>query len=140
MILGLVLTVLPILGGGAYYGITLYNRAMHAIEAIEDAKPYDDTEVRSDINTIKAKMAGMDSSMNSVKDGMVATSNQLVAVSEKASTAKGEAMEAKAIANGNARETQAALQGVREEVKATREGMEAQLKALKKATTNPLGN
>lgn len=82
----------------------------------------------------------MESSLNNVKDGMVATSNQLVSVSEKASTAKGEAMEAKAIANGNARETQAALGGVREEVKSMREGLEAKMKALSRATTNPLGN
>jgi hypothetical protein len=92
------------------------------------------------LSETKAQLAGLQSSVNNIKDGMVLTSNQLVSVSEKASTAKGEAMEAKAIANGNARETQAALGGVREEVKATREGIEAKMKALQLATTNPLGN
>ncbi len=85
-------------------------------------------------------MSGLETSVNTVKDASVATSNQLVAVSDKASTAKGEAMEAKAIANGNARETQAALGGVREEVKSGIEGIKAQMKALQRASTNPLGN
>jgi hypothetical protein len=137
---GMVLTGLSAGAGTIYVGITTYNRVIAATEAIEEAKPYDDTEIKNEISRLKIQISGLESSVNNVKDGMVQTSNQLVSVSEKASTAKGEAMEAKAIANGNARETQAALGGVREEVKATREGVEAKMKALQRATTNPLGN
>jgi chromosome segregation ATPase len=107
---------------------------------VDNYSPYNDAELRRELSNTKAEIAGLQSSVNNLKDGMVLTSNQLVAVSEKSSTAKGEAMEAKAIANGNARETQAALGGVREEVKSMREGLEAKMKALQKATTNPLGN
>lgn len=129
--------ILPAIGGTAYVAITKYNQIS---DLVENYKPYDDGDVKAEINRLKLELEGTKTSLNAVKDGMVTTSNQLVAVSEKASTAKGEAMEAKAIANGNARETQAALGGVREEVKATREGLEAKMKALQKATTNPLGN
>jgi chromosome segregation ATPase len=136
ILLGIVTT-----GSGAIYvGITTYNRVISATEAIEAAKPYDDTDLKNEVNRLKIQMSGLESSVNTVKDSMVASSNQLVAISEKASTAKGEAMEAKASANGTAREVNAALTSVREEVKATREGIESQLKALKRATSNPLGN
>jgi hypothetical protein len=129
--------ILPAIGGTAYVAITKYNQIT---DLVENYKPYDDGDVKTEINRLKLELEGTKTSLNAVKDGMVSTSNQLVAVSEKASTAKGEAMEAKAIANGNARETQAALGGVREEVRASREGLEAKMKALQKATTNPLGN
>ena len=142
--LGLSMKALLIIGGilsGSgtivYVGITKYNQVT---DLVENYSPYNDSELRQELSETKAQIAGIQSSINNLKDGMVLTSNQLVSVSEKASTAKGEAMEAKAIANGNARETQAALGGVREEVKATREGIEAKMKALQKATTNPLGN
>jgi len=132
--------ILPAIAGTAYVGITTYNRIIAATEAIEGAKPYDDTELKAQVNDLKVQLAAQQQSVNTVKDSMVATSSQLISISDKASQAKGDATEAKAIANGNARETQAALQGVREEVKATRDGIDAQLKALKRATTNPLGN
>lgn len=125
--------------GTIYVGITTYNRVIAATEAIEAAKPYDDTEIKGEVNALKVKLSGLETSVNTVKDASVSTSNQLVAVSDKASTAKGEAMEAKAIANGNARETQASLSGVREEVKSVIEGLKAQMKALQRASTNPLG-
>lgn len=133
-------SVLATAGGTIYVGITTYNRVIAATEAVEAAKPYDDTEVKNEINRLKLELEGIKTSANTIKDGMVSTSNQLVAVSEKASIAKGEAMEAKASANGTAREVNAALGSVREEIKATRDGIDAQLKALKRATSNPLGN
>ena len=124
-------------GGVIYTAITKYNQIT---ELADNYAPYNDEEVKNEINRLKLELEGTKTSLNSVKDGLVVNSNQLVSVSEKASTAKGEAMEAKAIANGNSRETQAALSSVREEVKATKEGLEARMKALQKATTNPLGN
>jgi len=132
--------ILPMIGGTAYVGITTYNRVIAATEAIEANKPYDDAELRAEVNALKVQLAAQQSSVNTVKDSMVTTSNQLVSMQEKVSNALGTANEAKAITNGNVRETAASLMGVREEMKATREGIESQLKALKRATSNPLGN
>jgi hypothetical protein len=132
--------VLAPIGGTIYVGITTYNRVIAATEAIEAAKPYDDAELRAEVNALKVQLAAQQSSVNTVKDSMVTTSNQLVSMQEKVSNAIGTANEAKAITNGNVRETAASLMGVREEMKATREGIESQLKALKRATSNPLGN
>jgi uncharacterized cupredoxin-like copper-binding protein len=132
--------VLAPLGGTVYVGITTYNRVIAATEAIEAAKPYDDAELRAEVNALKVQLSAQQASVNVVKDSMVTTSNQLVSMQEKVSNAIGTANEAKAITNGNVRETAASLLGVREEMKATREGIESQLKALKRATSNPLGN
>jgi ABC-type transporter Mla subunit MlaD len=132
--------ILAPLGGTVYVGITTYNRVIAATEAIEAAKPYDDAELKAEVNALKVQLAAQQQSVNTVKDSMVTTSNQLVSMQEKVSNAIGTANEAKAITNGNVRETAASLMGVREEMKATREGIESQLKALKRATSNPLGN
>jgi len=139
-LLVVVFGILAPLGGTVYVGITTYNRVIAATEAIEAAKPYDDAELRAEVNALKVQLAAQQQSVNTVKDGMVTTSNQLVSMQEKVSNAIGTANEAKAITNGNVRETAASLMGVREEMKATREGIESQLKALKRATSNPLGN
>lgn len=138
--IAIIFSILATAGGTIYVGITTYNRVIAATEAIEGAKPYDDTELKNEVNRIKIQMSGLETSVNTVKDSMVASSSQLVSVADKASQAKGEAMEAKAVANGTSREVTAALSSVREEVKSTRDGLESQMKALKKATTNPLGN
>ena len=133
----LVFSILAASGGVIYTAITKYNQIT---ELADNYAPYNDGDVKNEINRLKLELEGTKTSLNAVKDSLVQNSNQLVAISEKASTAKGEAMEAKAIANGNSRETQAALSSVREEVKATKEGIEARMKALQKATSNPLGN
>jgi soluble cytochrome b562 len=132
--------VLAPISGTIYIGITTYNRVIAATEAIEASKPYDDAELKAEVNALKVQLSAQQSSVNTVKDSMVTTSNQLVSMQEKVSNAIGTANEAKAITNGNVRETAASLLGVREEMKATRDSIEAQLKALKRATSNPLGN
>jgi hypothetical protein len=132
--------VLAPISGTIYIGITTYNRVIAATEVIESSKPYDDTELKAEVNALKVQLSAQQSSVNTVKDSMVTTSNQLVSMQEKVSNAIGTANEAKAITNGNVRETAASLLGVREEMKATRDSIEAQLKALKRATSNPLGN
>jgi hypothetical protein len=132
--------VLAPISGTIYIGITTYNRVIAATESIEASKPYDDSELKAEVNALKVQLSAQQSSVNTVKDSMVTTSNQLVSMQEKVSNAIGTANEAKAITNGNVRETAASLLGVREEMKATRDSIEAQLKALKRATSNPLGN
>lgn len=133
-ILGIALSTLST---GGYFAITKYNQIT---ELVDNYSPYNDAELRRQLAGLEAKLAGLEASVNGAKDAMVQTSNQLVSVSDKASAAKGDSMEAKAVANGNSRETQAALASIREEVKSMREGLEAKMKALQKATTNPLGN
>ena len=137
---GILLTVVTSGSGAAYYGITYFNRMDSGLKLIEEAKPYDDADLRTQVNELKVQLAAQQQSVNTVKDSMVVTSNQLVSMQEKVSNAIGTANEAKAITNGNVRETAASLLGVREEMKATRDGLEAQLKAVKRATSNPLGN
>ena len=137
---GILLGIVTTGSGAIYVGITTYNRVIAATEAIEEAKPYDDSELRNEVNRLKIQMSGLDTSVNTVKDSMVASSSQLLAVADKASQAKGEAMEAKATANGTSREVDAALKSIRSEIAATKSGLEDQMKALKKASTNPLGN
>ena len=139
-LLVVVFGILAPLGGTVYVGITTYNRVIAATEMIEANKPYDDAELKAEVNALKVQLAAQQTSVNTVKDSMVTTSNQLVSMQEKVSNAVGTANEAKAITDGNVRETAASLMGVREEMKATREGIESQLKALKRATSNPLGN
>lgn len=142
--LGLSLKAFLIIGGilsasgtTIYFAITKYNQISDLADTYQ---PYDDAELKAEVNALKVQLAAQQQSVNTVKDSMVVTSNQLVSMQEKVSTAIGTANEAKAITNGNVRETAASLMGVREEMKATREGIESQLKALKRATSNPLGN
>lgn len=138
--MAIVFSILAATGGTIYVGITTYNRVIAATETVEAAKPYDDGELKGQVNELKVQLAAQQQSVNTVKDSMVTTSNQLVSMQEKVSSAIGTANEAKAVTNGNVRETNAALLGVREEMKAMREGIEAKMKALQRATTNPLGN
>ena len=124
-------------GGTLYAAALKYNQIS---ELADNYAPYDDGELRNEINRLKIQMSSLETSVNTVKDSMVSSSSQLVSVADKASQAKGEAMEAKAIAGGSSRETTAALSSIREEIKSTKEGLEARMKALQKASTNPLGN
>ena len=139
--------VLAPLSGTVYVGISTYNRVIAATEAIEEAKPYDDAEIRKYISALEKQNAELKTEIAAVKDNILSgagTTTRLgestTRVHEKASEAIGVAMEAKAVAQGSARETTAALSSIREEIKSMREGLEAKMKALQRATTNPLGN
>ena len=70
---GILLGIVTTGSGAIYVGITTYNRVIAATEAIEEAKPYDDSELRNEVNRLKIQMSGLDTSVNTVKDSMVAS-------------------------------------------------------------------
>ena len=123
MILGIVLTVLPVIGGISYMGISLYNDMVSVIESYDESK----------INGIEIKLNGQ-------KDRIMQIMERAIITQEKASDALALAREVAAESRGNAKEVDAALKGIRSEVEANLDGLRAEMKALRKATTNPLGN
>lgn len=120
--LTLVLTALPILGGGAYYGITLYNKMLSVIN-------------KFDAN----KVIMLEEQLNEQRERYVELMQTNIRLQEKASEAIALAREAKAVSSGTAREVDASLTSIRSEVKSQIDGVNDKMKALQKATTNPLG-
>jgi hypothetical protein len=139
MILGLILTVLPVIGGSAYAGITFFNKMQDTIEAVASYKPYDDTEFKEKVKTFEIEM-------KAVKERQLAIAEQLVRISEKVSDTTALARETKAIAQGSAtenaaqsREVQARLNALKQDVDNTAANLRIEMNTLKRATTNPLG-
>ena len=143
MILGLILTVLPVIAGSAYAGITFFNKMQATIEAVDSAKPYDDTEIRELTKRLEIEM-------KSVKERQLATAEQAVRIAEKASDAIALARETSAVARGSSAETKAVLDAQSREVNARLtqlkneidnavSNLRTEMNALKRATTNPLG-
>ena len=143
MILGLILTALPVIGGSAYAGITFFNKMQATIEAVDSAKPYDDTEIRELTKRLEIEM-------KSVKERQLATAEQAVRIAEKASDAIALARETSAVARGSSAETKAVLDAQSREVNARLtqlkneidnavSNLRTEMNALKRATTNPLG-
>ena len=117
MILGLILTVLPIIGGGAYLAITRYNEAVSAIEEVKGLG-----DMKTQIHTLELQVKSQQERISSLQDTSVR-------MQEKSSDALASSREAMALAKGNTQEINAAITSMQE-----------QMKALRKATTNPLGN
>jgi len=117
MILGIILTVLPVIGGGAYLAITRYNEAVSAIEEVKGIG-----EMKSEINTLNIQLKSQQERIASLQDASIR-------MQEKSSDALASSREAQALAKGNTQEINAAITSMQE-----------QMKALRKATTNPLGN
>lgn len=143
MILGLILTVLPVIAGSAYAGITFFNKMQDTIEAVDSAKPYDDTELRELAKRLEVEM-------KSVKERQLATAEQAVRVAEKASDAialaretsavsRGSAAETKAVLDAQGREVNAKLSQLKNEIDGAVANLRTEMNALKRATTNPLG-
>lgn len=139
MILGLIVTLLPIIGGAAYSGIKFYGQMEKTIAAVEVFQPYDDT-------AFKEKVQAFDIEMRSVKERQLAIAEQLVRISEKVSDATALSRETKAIASGSAvenaaqaREVQARLAALKQEVDNTASNLRIEMNSLKRATSNPLG-
>jgi hypothetical protein len=63
---------LPAIGGTAYVGITTYNRVIAATEAIEGAKPYDDSELRTQVNELKKVEEASSRSQSSYENPAIA--------------------------------------------------------------------
>jgi hypothetical protein len=140
MILGLIVTFLPIIGGAAYTGINFWAKMNKTIEAVDRFKPYDDTDFREKIRVFEIEM-------KSVKERQINIAEQAVKVAEKASDAVALARETKAIAAGSAtenaaqsREVQARLAALKQDLDNTAAALRSEMNMLKKATTNKLGN
>lgn len=138
MILGLILTALPVVGGAGYAGLKFYSKMEKTIESVDKFKPYDDTDFRE-------KLQAFEIEMKSVKERQLAIAEQAVRVGEKASDAIALARETKAIANGATteaqaanREVQARLGALKQDLDATVAALRVEMNALKRATTNPL--
>lgn len=123
MILGIVLTVLPIIGGISYMGITLYNDMVSVIDS------YDESKIKE-----------IDLRLSSQQNRILEIMERAIITQEKASDALALAKVVEAESNGNIREVEATLTSIRSEIEANLEGIRAEMKALRKSTTNPLGN
>lgn len=131
MVTGL-LAAISALGSGGYYGVTLYNRAMAAIESVEGYKPYDDTELLS-------KMQKLEIENNGFKDRFLTLSDSTNKLTEKVATVSVVATEAKVLAESTSRETNSRLLGIKQEMESTSAALRNEMNSLKRATTNPLG-
>jgi len=117
MILGLILTALPIIGGGAYLAITRYNEAVSAIEEVKG------------IGDMKSQITTLELQVKTQQDRIEALQDASIRMQEKSSDALASSREAQALAKGNTLEINSAITSMQE-----------QMKALRKATTNPLGS
>jgi len=127
VILGGLLTILPVIGGGAYVGITQYNRAVSAIEEVEGIG-----ELRKEVEALKLENKNL-------KDRLINSMESAIKAQEKAADALALSRETRAISDGNSREVQASLSSIRMELKSITDGLRAEMNALKRATVNPLG-
>ena len=140
MILGLLVTFLPIIGGAAYTGINFWSKMNKTIESVEKFKPYDDADIRELVTKFEIEM-------KAVRERQQAIAEQAIRVTEKASDAIALARETKAIAAGAAsenaamaREVQARLTALKQDIDSSASALRAEMGVLKRATTNPLGN
>jgi hypothetical protein len=138
MITGL-LAVISALGSGGYYGVTLYNRAMTAIEQVESFEQYNDTELKTRINTLEIEL-------KAAKERQLATADALIRISENLTNAVALARESQSTARSAVvsaesvnREVQTRLDSIRKEVESLVAQLRNEMSSLKRATTNPLG-
>lgn len=139
MMIGALLATISALGSGGYYGVTLYNRAMAAIESVEGYQPYDDKE-------LQAKVLALEIEMKAVKERQLAAADTMMNISEKLIDAVSLSRESQstaksAVANADSvnREVQTRLAALQTELKSISEQLRNEMNALKRATTNPLG-
>jgi len=149
MILGLIVTFLPIIGGAAYTGLTFWAKMNKTIEAVDKFKPYDDTEFREKIQAFEIEVKAL-------KERQLTIAEQAVRIAEKSSDAIALARETKAIASGAAaeaaatgrevksgiesqsREVQTKLNALKQDLDSTAAALRAEMNVLKRATSNPL--
>lgn len=160
MLLGLILTVLPVIGGGGYAGVIFFEKMKATIEAVDDYQPYDDSAFKEQIKTFEIEL-------RAIKERQLQTAEAAVRVAERASDAialaretraittggiseaKAMGNETKSVAESQAREMRAALEAQTREVNArlsalkqdldsTVAALRSEMALLKRATTNPL--
>lgn len=132
MLVTILLAAISALGSGGYYGVTLYNRAMAAIEAVEGYKPYDDTD-------LLAKVQKLEIESNNTKDRFLNLSDTTNKLTEKVANVSVLATESKVLAESTSREANSRLLGLKQEIDSTANSLKNDMNALKRATVNPLG-
>jgi len=128
MILGLILTGLPVIGGTAYGGMKFYGRMIETIEAVDRFKPYNDAEIREQMKTLQIEM-------QAIKERQIQTAEAVVRIAERSSDAIALSRETKAMALGSAtesaamgRETKSVAESQVREVKSALESQQRELK------------
>jgi hypothetical protein len=128
MILGLILTGLPVIGGAGYGGMKFYGKMMETIEAVDKFKPYNDGPLREQLQTLQIEMQAM-------KERQIQTAEAVVRIAERSSDAIALARETKAVALGTAtesaamgRETKSLAESQVREVKAALDSQQRELK------------
>lgn len=131
MIITMLLAAISALGSGGYYGVTLYNRAMAAIEAVEEQKPYDDSELRSKVQKLEIESSG-------AKDRFLALADTTNKLTEKVANVTVTATESKVLAESTSRETNSRLSGLKQELDSTTAALKNEMNNLRRASINPL--
>jgi hypothetical protein len=133
------LATISALGSGGYYGVTLYNRAMTAIEAVESLEKYDDSDLKTRVNSLEIELKAS-------KERQLATADALIRISENLTNAVALARESQATSKSAVvsaesvnREVQTRLDSIKKEVDSTVAQLRNEMAGLKRATTNPLG-
>jgi uncharacterized phage infection (PIP) family protein YhgE len=139
MIITGLLALISALGSGGYYGVTLYNRAMTAIESVEAMEQYDDTELKTRVNTLEIEL-------KAAKERQLSTADALIRISENLTNAVALARESQstaksAVVNSESvnREVQTRLDSLKKELDSIAAQLRNEMAGLKRATTNPLG-
>jgi hypothetical protein len=139
MVIGGLLATISALGSGGYYGVTLYNRAMTAIESVEAFEQYNDSELKTRVNTLEIEL-------KAAKERQLATADALIRISENLTNAVALARESQSTAKSAVvsaesvnREVQTRLDAIKKEVDSTVAQLRNEMAGLKRATTNPLG-
>ena len=160
MLLGLILTGLPVIAGGGYAGVIFFEQMKATIEAVDNYVPYDDA-------AFKEQLKAFEIEMRSIKERQLQTAEAAVRVAERASDAIALARETRAIATGGlseakamgnetksiaesqsremraaleaqTREVNARLSALKQDLDSTVAALRAEMALLKRATTNPL--
>jgi hypothetical protein len=139
MIITGLLALISALGSGGYYGVTLYNRAMTAIESVEAMEQYDDTDLKTRVNSLEIEL-------KAAKERQLATADALIRISENLTNAVALARESQstaksAVVNSESvnREVQTRLDSLKKELDSIAAQLRNEMNGLKRATTNPLG-
>lgn len=131
MIITGLLALISALGSGGYYGVTLYNRAMAAIEAVEGYKPYDDSELAEKVKKLEFESSN-------AKDRFLGLSDTTNKLTEKVANVTVTATEAKVLAESTSRETNSRLGGLKQELDSTSNALKNEMNNLRRASINPL--
>ena len=131
MIITGLLALISALGSGGYYGVTLYNRGMAAIEAVEGYKPYDDSELAEKVKKLEFESSN-------AKDRFLGLSDTTNKLTEKVANVTVTATEAKVLAESTSRETNSRLSGLKQELDSTSNALKNEMNNLRRASINPL--